>query len=228
MARRRGRNRRSRRGRRMQAKRWTDVYTYAGHYASGDGTITLVPKNFGFEKSRTYVPIKCQLELSLRPDKDESVIISNEFCMLHLFNWFIQGQVIKTLGPFTINQTTRRITMHWPRLIPTEFGDTDLTARKLFSVFDYGVNSKLGLAIVAKMYVREGPRIVEKLGERLLKDLPLKLPLTSCSEREPRLPPYQEIDPFAPAAPVGDADSGSIDSAMSAYEALEQSPYGPI
>lgn len=140
-------------------------FTYEGRYAAGAGQINITPKQLGLDLGRPYRPLRASVEVCLTGNAG---IIAAEPVLIKAYNWAIDSDVVSIVGPRIVGVLPRRFNIRWPYTAPTQIG-TD--ARKLLSIYDFGTDSKLGMQIIVRIWVHEGPNIP---GMAYANDLPDK------------------------------------------------------
>ncbi len=182
----------------------TDLICYQESYASGKGQINIVGAQLGLLKNRIYRPISCTIHAALIPDKaNPNTITGSESLLLRAYNWAIDGDIVRESIPRLVTPAGVTISIRWPYIVPTEFSTEDLNGRKLFSVFDFGINSGMGLYILYQFRIATGPSVTNQTKAFDLDALPAKRALV----QSPPTSPFTQLDlascsSSAPTSPV--------------------------
>lgn len=158
------------------------TYSAVQKYAAGAGQINFTPKEMGFTDAsmRAVTPIRARISISLT---GEANIIASEPLYIKLYNFAIDADVVKIIGPFLVGVLPKTFHVRWPRTVPTQIGN--IASRKLFSIYDMGTNSKLGMLVACTLVVREGPKIADATALDLL---PVKMALLTLHPHQLSLP----------------------------------------
>lgn len=180
----RSRGRRRRRAPRRRAP--VSIYSYSENYGPGAGQINITGKLLDLPTDRVVTPISARIQICLRSSEAISATTS-EFVVVRLFEWAHDNDIISQLGPYLIGTQPKTIRVKWPRIAPTQLGVDDMTKRKLIAMYDFGVNTKLGLGVVCHVTVKEG--VLVRSSTQNLDELPEKRklsdsPTTSASPFE--------------------------------------------
>lgn len=171
MARRRRQNRRRGGRRRARTARQSraQMLTFTGHsyYNAGAGRINITPKKIQADTfkrpmrmTRITLTLVLRSDTGMVPSEPVSVYIWNPL----LFPAKMNDEPVKIFGPVVVGGLPRTWTISVPRMPMLDYSQAPYPVTPLFTIYDFGDNSKAGMMVAVKVHFVLGNTVAPNLG----------------------------------------------------------------
>lgn len=150
---------RGRRGR-NRPRRSEIMFPIHGVFSAGAGQINITADKLFAEVlsgQRHIRPKRVTIAICLR---SETALVPTESVSINLYSPL--GQSVARFGPFLLDSRARTWSFKWPFVVPGDYLQSPSTA-KVFSIYDYGDDSKAGMVVSAKVWAEvSAPSVPQK------------------------------------------------------------------